>query len=366
MNEVLYLFSSNIRPLYEQDILNLLGAPVGLTYRFRYKANYVEPAAAGRWSGGLADTPVLIQYSLQQPKQYHEPVFFPIRAGTVRRTFVEGDDLFVVEFTVGRSVGLRSPLGQDPADYAKVVKDWREYQVRAGVGLPYKWSASLGPDAATDEGAPIEVADDDRADTALFERNTRYLSGVASLSAARFFRVLGLYDRRKWVNGDRQPVVLDEETGAFPLQSGRAYLLSIIHSQPTEVTATERFVITTDDDVVRLIGNSSFEVASRYDLVSVPIHAIQLDADVARDGVIRIAPEAPSRGPDVIIPVRNEQGGARTAAILATSIAGLVLLGLPAILTTADSPVRIGLLTLGVAVAVFGPALLRGRLGVAR
>lgn len=367
MADVLQLFSSNIRPLYEQDILNLLGAPVGLIYRFRYKASYVESAALERWDGRLGDVPVLVQYSLQQPNRYHDAVFFPVRTGTVRRSFIQGDGLCVVEFSVGRSVALREPSGGAAVDYAAVVQEWRRYLIESGVTLPYEASSSLGPDVLADPAAPIEVATNDKRDAALFERNTKYLSGVASLSTARFFRVLGIFERAEWIkDGAHEAVALDAKSGAFPLQSGKAYVLSLLHSQPTEVTTTERFVINADDDVVRIIGDRSFDVASRYDVIAVPVHAIQLETDVVREGVIRISPAQPTKGPDVVIPVRNEQGGARTAAILGSSIAGLVLLGLPAILTTAEPQIRIALLAVGVVIAVFGPVLLRGRLSIAK
>jgi hypothetical protein len=110
----LYLFSSNRSPLYAQDILNVLAAPAGARYQFRYDIAYVEnvplddggEATASSWQQIEPGTPVLVLFSLQQQAKYFEPVFIPIRRGEViKHPYIFGSRLFV-EFRLGGIVAL--------------------------------------------------------------------------------------------------------------------------------------------------------------------------------------------------------------------------------------------------------------------
>jgi hypothetical protein len=148
----LYLFSSNIRPLCEQDVLNVLAAPAGLTYRFRYRKGYLSPELSDAWdSETLMDRTCIIHFSLQQPNQYHDAVLFPLRLGSVTRVTKEAGDIYLIEFTVGRAVSLKqpdTPRTPDPAATARAyrqrVDDYRGYLTDRHVPVPYEASASLG------------------------------------------------------------------------------------------------------------------------------------------------------------------------------------------------------------------------------
>ena len=110
----LYLFSSNIRPLYEQDVIDLLAAPAGSIYRFRYELKYlgsdVPDGLAGipgdaslpdLWEANqLVNVNVIALYSIQQPESYHRAAFIPIRSGTVRETGADGA-IHWIDFEVG-------------------------------------------------------------------------------------------------------------------------------------------------------------------------------------------------------------------------------------------------------------------------
>ena len=48
------------------------------------------------------------------------------------------------------------------------------------------------------------IATDRESDLTLFLRNTRYLAGVASLSTAKYYRVIGLFDRSSWEGGSAE------------------------------------------------------------------------------------------------------------------------------------------------------------------
>ena len=69
--KVLYHFSSNLRPRYTQDILNVLAAPSGIVYTSRYVRRVVPDTLASAWEDGLIGKTVLIHFSLEQPARYH-------------------------------------------------------------------------------------------------------------------------------------------------------------------------------------------------------------------------------------------------------------------------------------------------------
>jgi len=101
------LFSSNIRPQYEQDIIDLAAAPSGHIFRFRYESKYIADEIRDNWeSNSLADEEVLAIYSIQQPQSYHPPAFIPIRWGKVVRTRSDGS-VFYIDFRLGDYSPLR-------------------------------------------------------------------------------------------------------------------------------------------------------------------------------------------------------------------------------------------------------------------
>lgn len=351
------LFSSNIRPLYEQDILNLSAVPVGTRYRFRYKAKYVEPGLLDEWGANLKNRDVLVLYSLQQLKKYQDAAFIPIRIGKVLRAYVESTDLCVIEFEVGRSASLGGPANDDAA--AEQVKALRAFLEQSGAGIPYPYSASSLDVPVTAPGSPIEVAQDGSEDLALFERSTLYLSGVVSLLDVRYLRVVGVFPREKWAKGERVQVERDGDTGSVVLKPGDSYVVEVLLQQPAEPILTGTFDLAFDDDVIQVIGPKTITVNSRYDLVTVEVHAAQLGEDVERSGLLSIAPAAGTRGPAIYIPIKVQLGPARTAMTLGISVGGLALIGLPAVIKDLPVATNLAILIVGVFLTAVGPFVLR-------
>ena len=141
--QTVYLFSSNVRPLYEQDVLNVLGAPVGLHYRFRYGRKRISDDLATAWGDAIVGRTCVIHFSLQQPNEYQDAVFFPLRLGTVVSVEREAGDIHLLEFALGRAIGLREPqavpLGPSEAPvtaYVAEVKAYRRFLEEQRVPFP--------------------------------------------------------------------------------------------------------------------------------------------------------------------------------------------------------------------------------------
>src|SRR4051812_9621443 len=101
--QLLYLFSSNIRPLYVQDILDVLAAPRGQRHQFRYEEQYV---AANIRTGTFKGATALVLFAIQQEAQYHEPAFIPARKAEIV-TVGQRAGIYVIDFVVGDYIALK-------------------------------------------------------------------------------------------------------------------------------------------------------------------------------------------------------------------------------------------------------------------
>lgn len=317
--QVLYLFSSNIRPLYEQDILDVLAAPAGDLYLFRYEKRWIGPDNGAGWLTLPTGMPVLVNFSMQQQARYYDPVLFPIRCGTIKRTFAEGEVLFV-EFVLGDLVCLPEPQLDEKGRHqlAAETAKYRSYLVHKSVPHPYNSSAGLGPDIFSDANSPLDRAADQ---VTLFDRLTRYLQPTDSFREARFVRFLGLAAR-----GKDAPVTPDAD-GVFHLVGGTTYNLELFHHQPVEVTREDRFRISVDDAIIRVIGRPEFEIGSRYDRISIPLHAVQSDKYEARETVLVIDPAETVRGPQLRLRLRVDPPSKKLVAGTIGSTLALAVLG---------------------------------------
>jgi len=334
---LLYLYSSNIRPLYEQDILDLLASPPGLPYQFRYEARYVDDHTRTEWLG-LAGKMALIHFSLQQEAKFHEPAFIPVRLATVRRAFHLGD-IHVVELNLDAYVALPEPPQEEgEPNLARPVREYTDYLEGRGVPRPYGPSAGLGENILLRDDLPLERGTDEML---LFSRTCRYLQRTQSFRAARFYRFLRLTDKK----GDGTEKSVDE-SGVFILDGGRSYELALAHQQPADVPQPERFSVSVDGSICRLIGKQEFEIASRYDIITIPFYAVESAAYETSDTVLVIEPET-TQGARLRLPIRIRSPLKRAAGAVSGSVFGLVLLGIPALFPHLDSAIKVLFIAVG-------------------
>jgi hypothetical protein len=301
-SSLILLFSSNIRPLYEQDILDVLAAPEGVRYRFRYEDRYVSKVLLDQWGERLRGTSVLVLFSLQQEARYHDPVFFPVRRGVVRRAWKEAKYHFV-EFIVGGYAALSEPpLDETRRDqrpkWDQPVKAFTKYLADQRCETPYPVSASIGPDIVHASDSPVDVKSDA---TVLFERTGRYLSRTDSFREARFVRFLRLVPEGA---RDEKALAIEPGLDVFNLAAGATYRLQILQAQPVDVAAREPFLVRSDGEIIKVIGREGFDIASRYDVIEVPIHARYHGSIEIRETVLVIEPGKDMEGPSIRLPLR--------------------------------------------------------------
>lgn len=317
--QLLFLFSSNIRPLYEQDVLDVLAAPSGAVYRFRYENRWIEPDSRERWLNLGTDTEVLVHYSLQQRARYHEPILIPIRRGGIRQTFAEGGTLFV-EFALGDYVTLPEPVRTDDGvlDMAAEARRYTDYLAEKDVPRPYSSSAGLGFDVLRDSASPLDLTADQ---VAAFERLTKYLNPTDSFRDARFYRFLRLSAR------DDDTELMPGTDGVIEVEGGRTYTLELFHYQPAEVTTASSFSVSVDGSIIQIIGRAGFDVGSRYDRIPIPLVAVQSERYESRETVLVVEPDAGVHGPELRLPIRVQPPTKKLVAGTFLSAAALVLVG---------------------------------------
>lgn len=287
-NDPIFLLSSNIRPQYEQDIVDVVASAQGSLKRFRYEEKYVEPALRADWTDNkLVGRECVVVYSIQQPSGYHEPAYLPIRRGTITRTSSSGS-LLVVEFQVGSYAPLRSPT--DNESRGELVHAFTVEFSETAAGHPgsHNEKERFSAVSASPSGITVGNTEDHG-----FERNVQYLSNTVSFASHAFWRIANVAEvgARKRVDPDRQ--------GRFRMYSGKTYEITITHFQLAFPigTATEppQFEATTDEDLVEIVGSTDFTIASRYDALPIRVRIPNLGE--TRETYLSIRPKGGTRGP---------------------------------------------------------------------
>lgn len=339
--KTLYLFSSDQSPLYAQDILNVLGMPDGQPYTFRYDERYLTHELRETWDG-LQDRDVVVIFSLQQQALYHDAAFIPVRRGTVATVHREGTTRFVT-FRVGAYASLPAPPVVDgreqPGDAVRAFTQC----LRALTQTPYAASAGLGQPIPSGELA----AESDP--SLLFARVGSYLARTSAFANARFVRVLGL---KLTGAADTKRLTASQADPVFVLDAGDTYDLELFHAQPAAPSAPEAFAVHVDGSAINTIGRAGFDVASRYDRVTVRLAATAANALEDRATVISVEPDEDVQGPVVRLDVRVRAGRGRAIGVATMQAVALVTVALAGALTMWPIGARIALAVVGALAAV--------------
>jgi len=331
-SQILYLFSSNQSRLYEQDILDVLAAPLGTLRQFRYFERYVSPTLRANISE-LEGRVALLHFSLQQEEQYHEPVVIPVRWATVHSAALIGD-VYAIQLRMDKWCSLRAPRKDDGAptfsDWEKkrdIVRSYQQCLAEHNIERPYSSSAGIGKDIR-DGRTPLEPTVDD---ALLFNYSTQYLQSTRSFHSARFYRVRAIRDLTD--SGEAAEIAAGDD-GTFQLHGGRTYSLQLSHFQPQNPQGIDRIRLEADGKSVLPIGKPHFEIASRYDDVAIEFHAAEPPTSEARDSVVILEPDGQTFAAKVRLRLRVVRPTSKTAISVGGAALVAILLGIPTVLTT--------------------------------
>lgn len=292
--QVLHLFSSDHRPLYLKDCLDILALPTGAVHRFRYARQHV-------WTGGdrreeidaewaklaKSSREVLIHFVGAKTRRYGDDVYIPLRWGKVVRAFAQGDFLFV-DFEVGSyadpltfrmtkgdnapavdafATGSTQRFSEARAEWARGVTasvrkalDGR-FPSGSGSVKPAKgaFSAVIGAQPASTG----KVGDDQQ--SAAFVRLVSVMDDLVGVvatggtiegSVLAFFRVLGIRTTTKHVLTRKAP---------FSVRAATRYQLEVLHLNPAGLGSD---TVTVDPPEPLLpAGDMTAVAAGRYDVI---------------------------------------------------------------------------------------------------
>jgi hypothetical protein len=279
----------------------------------------------------------LVHFSIQQEAKYHDPAFIPVRRARVVDAASQAG-IFVVTFEVGDYVALHR---SEPSDLRSAVTGYARALDAVNVPRPYGPSLSVGIDvrdgaSAFDDGAS---AFEDGADAyAAFRSSAEILQRTEWFRDARFVRFLSIRE------GSTEAPFKD---GSFRLRAGRTYELTLSHYEPADVTKREPFVVDADSDVIRIIGRPGFDVASRYDVVRIVLHAVASQRHESRETVVTVQPGEGVQGPTIRLPITVYASWRRTLGLLAATASILVVFGLPAVFASWSWQIKFTLVVVG-------------------
>jgi hypothetical protein len=316
--EQLYLFTSNMRPLYEQDAMDVLAAPSGSRYRFRYQhsdaRSYLGTGLVDRWAKDeLVGLPVLVCFSIQQEADYHPSAFIPVRAGSVLQTRIEGS-LCLVDFEIGKHASLPMDGTDKMGEHVKLFSQQLNDQLRETPDV--KKSAVIGPPV------PGLVIGDESAPEA-WENGVGYLSRTLSFRGEIFIRYAGL---REVGSTSNAPM----ENGVFKLTAGRSYELLVTHLQPRESGEVRRYAVIVDGEIINVVGETEVVISSRYDTIPITLYAPERD-DV-RETQVAVEPAPGVEGAKLRLRIRIVPNKARQVTGAVLTAISLALVALPGIL----------------------------------
>lgn len=314
----LYLFTSSIRELYIADAVDLLAAPEGALYRFRYDSAYVDEATRSEWeSPALVGCQVAVNFSLQHPADFHPAIFIPLRAGVLEATQVEGDT-YVVYFRVGRYLSLVDEARWSPKERKVPVQEYTaEVKKLLGAGRNPDDSihAILGPQ-------PTSIFSSLQDAGKSFAAVVRFLTPGLSFSPRIYWRVAQIVN-----NAGRKPISIDSR-GNLSLTAGQDYTLYLAHYQ-YDPLSSEAVLGLSVPKSMELVGPDRITLRSRYDMIPIRLFCLHREDVVTAE--LSIATEYPSKGPTVRIPVVVSPSIGQAASSPLLGVAAAIALAMPAI-----------------------------------
>lgn len=337
---LLYLYSSNQARLYEQDILDVIAAPRGGFRQFRYFERYLSPEVKAD-PAKLVGKPALIHFSLQQEEEYHPAVVMPVRWARIRDVAVSGN-VYTFQMRMEDWCSLKAPRVSGKADFEsrdsrqlkrEMVLAYQKWLSDNNVPRPYGPSGGTGADVR-----PAGLLEDGTDDALLFNYCCQYLRSTRSFSSARFYRI-------QRIRGLEEPPSADVaieagDDGVFVLAGGKTYVIELYHFQPTLPPQPERVRVSVDGKTVLMIGKPEFEIASRYDVVGLEVHAVEPSTSEGQETAIIIEPDSNMFAAKIRLRLRVLRSPARTAKAVGGAAVAALLLGLPSLLTSLPTSLK--------------------------
>jgi hypothetical protein len=327
--EILFI-SSNARPLYTEDILSVLAAPLRSIIQFRYLANYVSPELRQIPRKELIGRQGLVAFKASDGAA---AFVLPIRLVTIADVTIAAD-IFFFKLRIGNYPNL----AQYPSSAQEISKKSAEFLRR----VEDMNHSSYYPALTRFPTFPDFSAETTDADS--WFTIVRRLSQSPVYEFSHFVRI----EPPHWATDDDRILSFDDK-GTLRLTEEKPIKL-LTHFFSEDTTSVDRKVsCSVDSNFLRVSSNSVYPVRSRYDSVefwlqpSIVNYPTLTRAEITLDGTQ--AGDLASRVAFSVIVSRSQP---RVAARALLGAFGAFLLAVPAILgPDSDIWLRIGIAVAG-------------------
>jgi hypothetical protein len=314
------LFTSDSRPRYAVDLLNVLALPLGTEYHFRYSTSYVPSQIRHEFENCNAPGTVALIAFRDESQQAEAPFMVPVRWATITSVQLVAD-FYVVGFELGNYPILSDHYNGNRAEIEEKSSAQREEFVAATRDLPVQagLTSLVEPTTNFDRNTWIQIAKT----LALHER----------FSSTHFLRVRGVTDRMgrdAWHSSERAYVLSERQYGRIRLD--------YFAEEYEEDDAVLCF--TGDESLIRIASRANIPLDSRYDSRQVLIQAGSVPGHTSTEVEISVC--ATHENPyqtTLRLPFQVSRSKGVIIARIATSAAGAGMVAAPGILGDTLQPV---------------------------
>jgi hypothetical protein len=311
------LYSSNSRPRYVSDIINVLALPYDMEYQFRYKESYISTSFKHLYaenSNKLNGQKILISFK-------DEDVIIPIRFAQITK-IEKVTDFYVIRFSVKNYVE-HNFLGQFNLDIIK--KRSLEYLNKVNTNEKK---------LALQEGFCDLVNPDKEINNFNNWINTaKNLSLTPTFSNSYFLNIELIRNNKK------KGTLYNFKTHHFEISENNFYSFKITYYTKDFLENDIRLEVTHNSDSIKLTSSNSYNLNSRYDSVKVWLKSLEIEEDTFLELLISIKNTVVKVDVELPIFVKKSKNDIWFKVIL--SFIGASLISIPSFLGDEHQPLKI-------------------------
>jgi hypothetical protein len=321
---MIYIFSSNSRPLYLQNAFSTLASPTGMIMQYRYDQSIVDPDLFGEADNlssqrALIGRDVLVSFITQpktKPIPFSEISFYPLRRGRVSEITIRGRTLYIsvklleyakwddhLEKLSSQEISnlYLALLGQEKCPPIKYASFGAEPQNNA---LPF---AKPNEQIRAWQSAVVKISQNRLFSNAVFFR----VSGIKRVDQTIHSKLR----RTFWPSSDPiynykdiPMISIFANQAGYELESSKTYMLYLdfFHSSEPQQTAYTRSVILGIDSPYFMHIPKPIPIHFRYDNVPVPLLVTSVNREVITGLDIEIQEIGQRRPTDLKSPLDNQ------------------------------------------------------------
>ena len=328
----LILFSSDSNVQYEKDIYNVIALPFNGKYRFRYKAEYVDPQSIQYLDKEVTGKRVLIAFRTNSASEEEiiEPFVVPIR-WAVLDNVQRIDKIYIINFTAKDYPVFSSEFetaSQSNQSNIEFSKKFFSISERNKIFV-----SSVMPNLA------------------LPEESSNINSSIQEKAWIRIIEALSQHNIFKRQFFFKTIIPINPTSNALEMKENQRSEIEIVHynsDDKSDISATVN--IQYDSDVMTSVFGEQERIECRYDKNSFPFIPKYINQEVDTQITFNIKTDNTEKETKIRIPVKIKRSNKRRWIRAGISFLGAFLLGIGSVLNCLSTPLKAVLFILGSAI----------------